>query len=54
MTTPKMVTGTIVFNDHFKKFDGYFDGKVVSRAGSIGKVKECLTARYKVSSFIEA
>ncbi len=47
----KHPTGTIVFNDKYKKFDGYVDGKVVSRAGDIDKVKTCLADRYNVFQF---
>lgn len=47
----KHPTGTIVFNEQHKKFDGYVDGKVVSRAVTVDKVKACLADRYNVFQF---
>jgi hypothetical protein len=47
----KFPDGTIVKNEKLNKFDGYVGGKVVSRAGSIEKVKNCLTKNYSIIEF---
>lgn len=44
-------SGVITFNTKYQKYDGYVNGKVVSRAATIDKVKACLTSRYNVSQF---
>jgi hypothetical protein len=53
VAVPKHPTGTVVFNTSQGKYDGYVNGKVVSRAATVESVKKCLTVRYQVTEFNE-
>jgi|GEM_PF-5951972 len=50
--TSGVMHGVIVWNEKFEKYDGYVDGKVVTRASTVEKCNHTMVTKYNVTGSV--